>query len=77
MTESKKIVTIILEDELIDSLMDYVEEMEKTNKSHISITIKERNSDPIEKKRALKRWKKTFGYYSYNPNRFEFSLKDL
>ena len=33
--------------------------------------------DPIEKKRALKRWKQTFGYYSLHPEKFRFGLKDL
>ncbi|NVM36821.1 MAG: hypothetical protein HWN81_14590 [Candidatus Lokiarchaeota archaeon] len=31
----------------------------------------------IDKKRALKRWKQSFGYYSLNPERFNFTLKDL
>ena len=33
--------------------------------------------DPKEKKRTLKRWKQTFGYYSLNPEKFGFGLKDL
>ncbi|MFW9865130.1 MAG: hypothetical protein ACFFEN_03455 [Candidatus Thorarchaeota archaeon] len=33
--------------------------------------------DPEENKRALKRWKQTFGYYSLNPEKFRFGLKDL
>ncbi|MFX1478159.1 MAG: hypothetical protein ACFFCI_08500 [Promethearchaeota archaeon] len=33
--------------------------------------------DPKEKKRVLKRWKQTFGYYSLNPEKFKFGLKDL
>jgi len=70
-------MTIILEDQLVDSLIDYVEEMRKTNKTYIPITIKESDSDPIEKKRALKRWKKSLGYHYLNPNRFDFGLKDL
>jgi len=77
LTESKKIITIIIEDELVDSFMDYVEEMKKITKARIPITIKKTISDPIEKKRALKRWNRSFGYYYSNPNRFNFGLTDL
>lgn len=31
----------------------------------------------IDKKRVLKRWKKSFGYYSLNPEKFNFTLRDL
>ena len=31
----------------------------------------------IDKKRALKRWKQSFGYYSLNTEKFKFGLKDL
>jgi hypothetical protein len=33
--------------------------------------------DLIEKKRALKRWKTTFSYYSLNPKKFNFGIKNL
>ena len=31
----------------------------------------------INKKRALKRWKQSFGYYSLNPEKFKFTLRNL
>ncbi len=77
LTESKKIITITLENELVDSLIDYVKEMRKIKKSSIPIAIKDSENDLIEKKRALNRWKTSFGYYNLNPDRFTFSLKDL
>ncbi len=33
--------------------------------------------DPIEKKRALKRWKKSFSYYCHHPEKFRFGIKNL
>jgi hypothetical protein len=33
--------------------------------------------DPIEKKRALKRWKKSFSYYCHHPEKFRFGMKNL
>ena len=34
-------------------------------------------SDLIEKKRVLKRWKQSFGYYCLYPEEFRFGLKDF
>ncbi len=31
----------------------------------------------IDKKRALKQWKKSFGYYCLNPKKFNFTLRAL
>jgi hypothetical protein len=33
--------------------------------------------DLIENKRALKRWKYSFGYYCLHPEKFKFGLRDL
>jgi hypothetical protein len=33
--------------------------------------------DLIEKKRAIKRWKQSFSYYSFHPEKFKFGLKNL
>jgi hypothetical protein len=33
--------------------------------------------DPVEKKRALKRWKQSFGYYCHHPEKFRFGIKNL
>ncbi|MHA2008390.1 MAG: hypothetical protein ACW99E_07515 [Promethearchaeota archaeon] len=34
-------------------------------------------SDFIDKKRALKRWKQSFGYFCLHPEKFRFGLRDL
>jgi len=49
------------------------EPKEKT--SHIPFT--KEGIDLIDKKRALKRWNQSFGYYSLNTEKFKFGLKDL
>lgn len=33
--------------------------------------------DLVEKKRALKKWKQSFGYYCLHPKKFKFGLTDL
>ncbi len=33
--------------------------------------------DVIEDKRAMKRWKQSFGYYCLHPEKFRFSLRNL
>jgi len=33
--------------------------------------------DLIEYKRALKRWKQSFGYYCLHPEKFRFGLRNL
>lgn len=33
--------------------------------------------DTVEKKRALKRWKQSFGYYCHHPEKFRFGIKNL
>lgn len=77
MVESKKKVTVVLENYLVESLIDYVTEMNKFQKTEIPITIKNSEPDSIEKKRSIKRWKKSIGYYYLNPDRFAFGLRDL
>ena len=40
--------------------------------------IKDKNvPDTIDKARSLRRWKQSFSYYSLDPNKFRFSLRDL
>ena len=79
LTESKKIVTLVLDESFIESLMDYIEEMNKIQKAEIPVIISDTTelADPIDKKRALKRYRKSFGYYSMNPGKFAFGLQDL
>ena len=44
---------------------------------NIKIPITSEKNSLIDKKRVLKRWKKSFGYYSLNPEKFKFTLKNL
>lgn len=76
LTESKKIITLVLKESFVESLMDYIEEMNKTQKGDIPVKVID-TADPIDRKRALKRYKKSFGYYYTNPGKFAFGLKDL
>ncbi|MBY8986105.1 MAG: hypothetical protein KGD65_13600 [Candidatus Lokiarchaeota archaeon] len=39
--------------------------------------ITKNEPDLIESKRAMKRWKNSFGYYCLHPEKFRFSLRDL
>jgi len=41
----------------------------------IPFTLKETNQ--VEKARLLKKWKKSEGYYYLNPEKFQFSLRNL
>ncbi|UCC19044.1 MAG: hypothetical protein JSV62_13195 [Promethearchaeota archaeon] len=53
-------------------------EIEKEIKKEVKIvTVLENNPDPIQKRRDNKKWKETMGFYSLNPNKFRFGLKDL
>ena len=70
LTESKEIITYELKKPLHVSLKERIEQESKIEGNQIPITGKE--IDLIEKKRALKRWKKSMGYYSLNPKKFEF-----
>lgn len=56
-----------------DSTQELKDEIIKIIKTPIT---SEKNS-LIDKKRALKRWKQSFGYHSLNPEKFKFSLRDL
>ena len=40
-------------------------------------SITKNEPDLIEYKRAMKRWKKSFGYYCMHPEKFRFSLRYL
>ncbi|NVM34741.1 MAG: hypothetical protein HWN81_04035 [Candidatus Lokiarchaeota archaeon] len=41
------------------------------------IIIKKEPLDPIDKKRAEKRWKQSIGYYQLNPHQFNFGFRDF
>ncbi|MBY9020545.1 MAG: hypothetical protein KGD67_05765 [Candidatus Lokiarchaeota archaeon] len=38
---------------------------------------KEKEIDPIQKKRDERNWKTSLGYYSLNPNKFDFKISNL
>jgi hypothetical protein len=66
-----------LEEESVDALGDKLEELNENKTVPEQKIFKNKTIDVIEKKRSMKRWKKSTGYYSLKPNRFTFGLKDL
>ena len=75
MTESKNIIIFELEQSLSQTLKENLEEKSEPDTIKIPLIIKE--SKQIEKKRMLKKWKESEGYYYLNPGKFQFSLKNL
>ncbi len=75
MTESKNIIIFELEQSLSQTLKENLEE--KSEPDAIKIPFIKRESKQIEKKRMLKKWKESEGYYYLNPGKFQFSLKNL
>ena len=41
------------------------------------VPVAKDESDLIEKKRALRRWKQSFGYYCLHYEKFRFALRDF
>ena len=50
--------------------------LEQKEKITVAPVVKD-ESDLIEKKRALRRWKQSFGYYCLYPEKFRFGLRDF
>jgi len=75
LTESKNIIIFELEQSLSQTLKENLEEKSEPDTIKIPLIIKE--SKQIEKKRMLKKWKESEGYYYLNPEKFQFSLKNL
>ncbi|MHA2281598.1 MAG: hypothetical protein ACXAC5_12195 [Promethearchaeota archaeon] len=50
--------------------------IEPKEKITVAPVVKD-ESDLIEKKRVLRRWKQSFGYYCLHPEKFRFGLRDL
>jgi len=75
LTESKNIIIFELEQSLSQTLKENLEE--KSEPDAIKIPFIKRESKQIEKKRMLKKWKESEGYYYLNPGKFQFSLKNL
>ena len=68
---------IISKNEVED--IQYIKEdvkLEPKEKITVTPVVKDQ-SDLIEKKRALRRWKQSFGYYCLHPEKFRFGLKDF
>jgi hypothetical protein len=75
LTESKKIIVFELEQTLSQALKECIKE--ESEPGPITTPFKIPESDEIDKKRMIKRWKKSAGYYNLNPDKFRFSLKNL
>jgi len=50
--------------------------LEPKEKIIVAPVVKD-ESDLIEKKRALRRWKQSFGYYYLHSEKFRFGLRDF
>ena len=75
MTESKKIIIFELDQTLSQALKANIKE--EIKQESIQIPIIKMESDEIDKKRMIKRWKMTEGYFYLHPEKFRFSNKDL
>ena len=60
MTESKMILTMVLEDEYEDNLVDKLKELSEKKNVPKQEIFKNKTIDLIEKKRSFKKWKKSF-----------------
>ena len=75
LTESKNKINFEFEQPLIETLKENNREEPKKESVQTKFTKKESND--IEKKRSLKRWKQSEGYFYLHPDKFRFSFKDL
>lgn len=73
-TSEKKIVSILTEFPKYKVFEELKEEAIKEVKKALK---EEKEVDPIQKKRDEKNWKKSLGYYALNPQKFDFSIKNL
>ena len=75
MTTSKEEVFPILREfpkyKIIEEIK--VEAVKEVNK----LLEKEKDIDPIQKKRDERNWKTSLGYYVLNPNKFNFKISNL
>jgi len=75
LTESKNIIIFELDQTLSQALKGNIKEETKQEPIQIPFIIKESNE--IDKKRMIKRWKMTEGYFYLHPEKFRFSNRDL
>ncbi len=76
MTESKENLASGFE-ELYSIIIEQEDSKQEPKDEIIKIPIISEKISLIDKKRALKRWKQSFGFYSLNPKKFKFTLRDL
>ncbi len=75
MTESKNIIIFELEQSISQTLKENLEEKSEPETFKTQSIIQESNE--IDKKRMIKQWKMTEGYFYLHPEKFLFSNKDL
>lgn len=75
MIENKSIIIYEFEKPLSEVLKDQLKEPSKIDSVIIPFALIESNH--VERARLLKKWKKSDGYFYLNPQKFEFSLKNL
>ena len=75
LTESEKIIIFELEQALYQALKENL--IEKSEPETVKNPFLIRESKRIEKERLIKKWKQSEGFYYLNPEKFQFSLRDL
>ena len=75
MTESKNEIIFEIEQSLSKNLTENLKQ--ETKQEPIQIPFIKKESNEIEKKRIIRRWKKTEGYFYLHPDKFRFGFKDL
>ena len=75
MAVGKKIIIPMLKEFPKYKILDELEEIVQKEVSFF--TPLETDSDPIQMKRNIKKWKQTISYYLLHPEKFKFGLRDL
>ncbi|MFX0058326.1 MAG: hypothetical protein ACFE85_13365 [Candidatus Hodarchaeota archaeon] len=75
MTESQEIIIIDLKKLIKQQITEALNKDAKEIK--IIISDSELDLDIIDIEREQKRWRNSMGYYSLNPGKFNFGLRDL
>ncbi len=73
MTTAEEEIILTLKELPKYKTIEEVKEKKETEK----VVIKKETVDPIDKKREIKRWKQTLGYYLLNPHKFKFGIRDF
>jgi len=75
LTESKKMITPDFKGVIY---VPFEEKQELDPKKEAKVApVTNDETDLIEYKRALARWKQSFGYYCLHPEKFRFGLRNL